>query len=299
MLSCFELKPPRNRIVFEAGLFPSVRYVQQAWTRFGAEVVVCPDADAVIDAIDERTLLVPISHVLYKSAEIQPIERIVERAHACGRPCLSRRLPVGRHRPARRDRARDRVLRRRLGEVAVRRARARAGCTCAPTSPTSSSRRSPAGRDTRGRSHSRRRWIPRRAPRGSSPAPRSWPRTTRRARATRSSREIGVDRIRANSMRQTALLVELVDEAGFELTSPREPDEARRLGRLPRAGLPGRACRARRARHHLRHPSRRGHPLRPALLHHRRRAPLRGRPGAARSSRPARTSQRAHAAAGY
>jgi kynureninase len=35
--------------------------------------------------------------------------------------------------------------------------------------------------------------------------------------------EIGVDRIRANSMRQTALLVELVDAAGFELTSPRDP----------------------------------------------------------------------------
>ena len=75
VLSCFDLKPPRNRIVFEEGLFPSVRYVQQAWSRFGAEVVVCPDAEAVIDAIDERTLLVPISHVLYKTAEIQPVER--------------------------------------------------------------------------------------------------------------------------------------------------------------------------------------------------------------------------------
>ncbi len=84
VLSCFDLKPPRNRIVFEAGLFPSVRYVQQAWSRFGAEVVVCDDAEAVIDAIDERTLLVPISHVLFKTAEIQPIERIVERAHDVG-----------------------------------------------------------------------------------------------------------------------------------------------------------------------------------------------------------------------
>ena len=84
VLSCFDLKPPRNRIVFEAGLFPSVRYVQQAWTRFGAEVVVCDDAEAVIDAIDERTLLVPVSHVLYKTAEIQPIERIVARAHEVG-----------------------------------------------------------------------------------------------------------------------------------------------------------------------------------------------------------------------
>ena len=84
VLSCFDLKPPRNRIVFEDGLFPSVRYVQQAWSRFGAEVVVCDDAEAVIDAIDERTLLVPVSHVLYKTAEIQPIERIVERAHEAG-----------------------------------------------------------------------------------------------------------------------------------------------------------------------------------------------------------------------
>ena len=36
--------------------------------------------------------------------------------------------------------------------------------------------------------------------------------------------EIGVDRIRENSMRQTSLLVELVDRAGFELSSPRDPE---------------------------------------------------------------------------
>ena len=40
----------------------------------------------------------------------------------------------------------------------------------------------------------------------------------------------GVERIRANSMRQTALLVELIDDAGFELVSPREPE--RRGGSL-------------------------------------------------------------------
>src|SRR3954467_5600687 len=84
VLSCFDLKPPRNRIVFEEGLFPSVRYVQQAWSRFGAEVVVCEDAEAVIAAIDERTLLAPVSHVLYKTAEIQPVERIVARAREMG-----------------------------------------------------------------------------------------------------------------------------------------------------------------------------------------------------------------------
>ena len=35
--------------------------------------------------------------------------------------------------------------------------------------------------------------------------------------------EIGVERIRANSLRQTQLLIDLADEAGFEVRSPREP----------------------------------------------------------------------------
>src|SRR5204863_6768621 len=40
--------------------------------------------------------------------------------------------------------------------------------------------------------------------------------------------EIGVDRIRANSIRQTELLTGLLDRAGFEVTSPR--DSAKRGG---------------------------------------------------------------------
>ena len=40
--------------------------------------------------------------------------------------------------------------------------------------------------------------------------------------------EIGVDRIRENSVRQTQLLIDLLDEAGFEVGSPRDP--ARRGG---------------------------------------------------------------------
>jgi kynureninase len=40
--------------------------------------------------------------------------------------------------------------------------------------------------------------------------------------------EIGVDRIRDNSLRQTGLLIELADAAGFEVVSPRDP--ARRGG---------------------------------------------------------------------
>jgi kynureninase len=84
VLSCFELEPPRNRIVYEEGNFPSVRYLYQAHTERGAEIVVVPEGESVTDAIDERTLLVPVTHVLYKTGEIQAVEPIVARAHDVG-----------------------------------------------------------------------------------------------------------------------------------------------------------------------------------------------------------------------
>jgi kynureninase len=82
VLSCFEPSVQRRRVVYERGNFPSVRYVYQA--RRDLEVVVCEDDEEILDAIDERTLLVPISHVLFKSGEIQDVERIVGRAHDAG-----------------------------------------------------------------------------------------------------------------------------------------------------------------------------------------------------------------------
>ncbi len=82
VLSCFQPTPDRNRVVYERGNFPSVRYLYQAQREL--EVVICEDDEEIADAIDERTLLVPISHVLFKSGEIQDVSRIVERAHAAG-----------------------------------------------------------------------------------------------------------------------------------------------------------------------------------------------------------------------
>jgi kynureninase len=83
VLSCFRPVPEgRNRIVYEAENFPSVRYLYQA--QHELEVVVCADAEEIIARIDERTLLVPISHVLFRSGEIQDVEAIVARAHAVG-----------------------------------------------------------------------------------------------------------------------------------------------------------------------------------------------------------------------
>jgi kynureninase len=78
VLSCFRLEPPRNRIVYLEGEFPSVRYLLQAQP--GAEIVVVPELDALLEAIDERTLLVPLSHVLFKTAELQDVEAVQRRA---------------------------------------------------------------------------------------------------------------------------------------------------------------------------------------------------------------------------
>ena len=83
VLSCFlPIQPTRNRIVYERGNFPSVRYLYQAQPDL--DVVVCEDDQAIVHAIDERTLLVPISHVLFKTGEIQDVEPIVRRAHEVG-----------------------------------------------------------------------------------------------------------------------------------------------------------------------------------------------------------------------
>ncbi|HUJ54852.1 MAG TPA: aminotransferase class V-fold PLP-dependent enzyme [Gaiellaceae bacterium] len=82
VLSCFREPGARNRVVYEEANFPSVRYLYQAQP--GLEVVAVEDDRAIVDAIDERTLLVPISHVLFKNGEIQDVVPIVRRAHECG-----------------------------------------------------------------------------------------------------------------------------------------------------------------------------------------------------------------------
>jgi kynureninase len=82
VLSCFRQPGVRNRIVYEEANFPSVRYLYQAQPDL--EVVAVEDDRAIVEAIDERTLLVPISHVLFKNAEIQDVEPIVRRAHEMG-----------------------------------------------------------------------------------------------------------------------------------------------------------------------------------------------------------------------
>jgi kynureninase len=82
-LSCFRpVDPAKNRVVYERGNFPSVRYLFQAQPDL--EVVVCESDAEIVERIDERTLLVPISHVLFKDSLIQDVGPIVRRSHEVG-----------------------------------------------------------------------------------------------------------------------------------------------------------------------------------------------------------------------
>jgi len=79
----------RNKVVYSALNFPSVRYFYQAQPDLQIEVVPSEDGltvplDRILDAINESTLLVPISHVLFKSGYIQDVQAIVEKAHSVG-----------------------------------------------------------------------------------------------------------------------------------------------------------------------------------------------------------------------
>lgn len=94
LLSSLSYDAPRNRIVLIDGEFPSIRYVYDSLaTRLGAEIVTVPspagdglaaDEQRIADAIDERTALVAISHVLFKSAFVIDTRPIAEKCRRVG-----------------------------------------------------------------------------------------------------------------------------------------------------------------------------------------------------------------------
>src|SRR5689334_14202539 len=92
ILSCLKPTPQRNKIVYLELNFPSVMYVYEAHARDGSiriETVKSDDGitvplERMLAAIDESTLLVPFSHVLFKSAFLQDAKAIIDRAHEVG-----------------------------------------------------------------------------------------------------------------------------------------------------------------------------------------------------------------------
>jgi kynureninase len=89
--SCFDFSGKRNKVVYSDMNFPSVMYFWEAQRAYGARVQMVKTDDGItvptqrlLDAIDEQTLLVPISHVIFRSAFINDAKAIIEKAHKVG-----------------------------------------------------------------------------------------------------------------------------------------------------------------------------------------------------------------------
>jgi kynureninase len=235
VLSALDYTPPRDRIVMTALDFPSVRYVyDRLATRLGARIVVVPSSDGIgidterlLAAIDERTRLVAVSHVIFRSAYVMDVEAICRRAHEVGALVSLDAfhavgvLPVDVKRIGA-DFLTGGVLKWLCGGP---------GGSFLYVSPELSRRLSPAL--TGWQAHARPfafepemeyadsafRWLT-----GTPVVPALYaasegPRIVRRA---------GVDAVRAKSMRQTSRLIELADARGYTVNAPR--DAGRRGG---------------------------------------------------------------------
>ena len=92
VLSAIDFPKGRDTVVMTELDFPSVRYAYTAMAeRLGARVVVVRsddgisiDAERLLAAIDERTRLVAVSHVLFRSAYLMDVDAICRRAHEAG-----------------------------------------------------------------------------------------------------------------------------------------------------------------------------------------------------------------------
>jgi kynureninase len=89
--SCLDFSGKRNKVVYTDMNFPSVMYFWEAQRATGARVHMVKTDDGVtvpterlLDAIDEHTLIVPISHVIFRSSFIQDAQAIIEKAHQVG-----------------------------------------------------------------------------------------------------------------------------------------------------------------------------------------------------------------------
>jgi len=95
VLSTLPPPGPRDTIVCTAADFPSVIYQLRAQQGLGFRLRIVEAEDdftvqesRVVDAIDERTALVAVSHVLFRSSFAIDPRPIIERAHAVGAPVM-------------------------------------------------------------------------------------------------------------------------------------------------------------------------------------------------------------------
>jgi len=235
ILSALDYSNGRDTIVMTELDFPSVRYVyDELATRLGARVVVVPsedgisiDEDRLIAAIDERTRLVSISHVLFRSAYVMDVERITARARDAGAlvavdayhsvgvlPVDVRMLGV--------DFLTGGVLKWLCGGPGgcFLWVRPEVGAEVAPALTGWQAHKHPfAFEPEMHYAEDAWRWL------GGTPV---IPALFAATEGPRLLREAGMGAVREKSLRQTSRLIELADARGFTTTVPRDP--ARRGG---------------------------------------------------------------------
>ena len=229
--SCFDWKGPRNKLVTDGLNFPSNDYIYHGLERYGARVcpIASPDGVTVplehmLDAIDENTQLVSVSHVAFRSSFVQDLDAITRRAHEMGAFVFADlyqsagTVPVNVH-----------ALGLDFGTGgSVKWLCGGPGAGYLYVRPDLRNQLQPAATG----------WMAHRHPFEFESGPIDFAddafrflNGTPSVPALYSARsgyeiinQIGVDAIRAKSVRQTQHLIELADEAGFPVRSCRDPD---------------------------------------------------------------------------
>ena len=229
--SCFNWSGTRNKLVTDGLNFPSNDYIYYGLERQGARIVSVPSPDGMtlplellLDAIDEQTQLVSVSHVAFRSSYVQDLAAITKRAHE-------------------------------VGAMVVADLYQSAGCLPVDVRAlnldfaTGGSVKWLCGGPGAGYLYVRRDlwdklqpaatgWAAHREPFAFAPAPMDFaPDAMRFLSGTPNVpamysaqggyeiiNEIGVEAIRAKSLRQTQFLMDLADEADFPVRTCREPD---------------------------------------------------------------------------
>jgi kynureninase len=92
VLSGLDWRGPRNRVVTSSLEWPGSLHTWSQIHRLGGEAVVVPgtpdgvhlDLEAMMDAIDERTLVVECSHVLFRTSTLNDVKPLIDKAHSVG-----------------------------------------------------------------------------------------------------------------------------------------------------------------------------------------------------------------------
>lgn len=229
--SCFDWSGPRNKLVSDGLNFPSNDYIYHGLERQGARIESVASTDGmtiplerILEAIDERTKLVSISHVAFRSSYLQDLAAITKRAHEVGAYIVADLYQSAGIVPLDvaaldLDFATGGSVKWLLGGP---------GAGYLYVRPDLDSTLRPAATGWAAHAHP---FEFENGPITYSPDMHRFLNGTPNVPAMYSARsgyeivnEIGVEAIRSKSMRQTQLLIALADECGITVRSPRDPE---------------------------------------------------------------------------